>query len=271
MSLVTVIDALALPANSRVDKRVSKKLLMQQGLSTAADKRQIQDVVEEMQWVAALKPTNIGVQKYRDEVREYEEIAVLTVVLRVVAKAPRITQLIHRAIPYPVLLVTKQADTVSLSLAHKRWSQGENGKVVIEELRRTPSFDPEAPEPPEAQFLASLALSTLPTSHLFALYQGWLDRIAALDAALITGFFIPPDTVERSTVLNDGLQNHAKLRHRLNTLRAQGDKENQMNRRVELNVEIKQLESKLAALTKALAVGEPDYTQPMSLSIDDLR
>ena len=34
------------------------------------------------------------------------------------------------------------ADAVSLSLAHKRWSQGEAGKVVIEDVRRTVQLRP---------------------------------------------------------------------------------------------------------------------------------
>jgi hypothetical protein len=256
MSIATVIDALCLPHGARVDKRVPKKLLLEQGAPSSTDKRQIQDGIEEVHWVAALKPTNIGVQEYRDEVREYQEIAVLAVNLRPAAKAARISQLIHRAIPYPVLLITKQAEAVSLSLAHKRWSQGESGKVVIEELRRTASFCAVTPDPAEAQFLASLALSTLPSSNLFALYQGWFDRVVALEAALITGLFAPPDSIEGSAALHDGVQNHTSLQYELSTLRARAAKEKQLNRRVELNTEIKRLESRLAAITQELTMRE---------------
>ena len=89
-----------------------------------------------MIWIAVLKPTTIGVPVFRDDVREYLEIAVLSVELRPVAKPPRLTELIHRAVPYPVVLVTAHGETVSLSLAHKRWSQGEANKVVIEEVQQ---------------------------------------------------------------------------------------------------------------------------------------
>src|SRR5208283_4600218 len=118
MSFAPVINALAIPTNARVDQRVPKKLLLEQGAPTAADKRQIQDGIEELAWVAALKPNNIGVPVFRDEVREYLEIAVLTAILRSAAKTMRLTELIHRAIPYPVVLVTAQGDGVNLSLAH---------------------------------------------------------------------------------------------------------------------------------------------------------
>src|SRR3990167_325030 len=134
MSFAPGINALAIPYEALVDQRVPKKLLLEQGAPTAADKRQIQDGIEEMTWVAALKPTNIGVPAFPDSVREYLEIPVLAVELRPTAKPPRLIELIHRAIPYPLVLVTAHRDAVNLSLAHKRWSQGEAGKVVIEDV-----------------------------------------------------------------------------------------------------------------------------------------
>ena len=188
MNFAPVINALAIPPDARVDQRVPKKLLVEQGAPTAADKRQIQDGIEELLWVAALKPTNIGVPAFRDDVREYLEIAVLTVTLRSTAKPPRLIELIHRAIPYPLVLVAEHGGALNLSLAHKRWSQGEAGKVVIEDVRQAP-FQPDTPTAEEASFLASLAVSRLPNRDLFALYQGWLDRVAALEAARITGTF----------------------------------------------------------------------------------
>lgn len=256
MTFATVIDALLLPQSARVDKRVPKKLLLELGASTAADKRQIQNSVEEIHWIAALKPTNIGVQEYKDDVRHYQEIAVLTAILHAGQPPVRLTELIHRVVPYPVLLITMQAESVTVSLAHKRWSLGEPGKVVIEESRRTAPFRPEAPQPVVTQFLISLALSNLPSRDLFALYQGWLDRVSALEAAMITGSFTLPDSTERSIALHTGLEYHSQIRAELTALRAKADREKQVNRRVELNIEIKRLEQKLAAVMNKLTTGE---------------
>ena len=270
--IADLIAALALPADARVDQRVPKKLLLEQGAPTAADKRQIQDGIEELIWVAALKPTNIGVPAFRDEVREYLEIAVLTATLRAAAKATRLTELIHRAIPYPVVLVTAQGDGVSLSLAHKRWSQGETGAVVIEDVHRTAPLRADSLAPNEAAFLASLALSRLPTRDLFALYQGWLDRVAALEAATITGAFAVPDTDERAAAQRDALAAHARLQRDIARLRAQAQREKQLNRRVELNLAIKRLESELTLTKETLTwetlneKSEADYKEDCGLS-----
>ena len=107
------ISALSLPPHSRVDRRVPKKLLLEHGAPTAADKRHITEGIDEIRWLAALKPETIGVQAYRDTDRDYSEIAVLSMNLRVGAKVPRLMELLHRAIPYPVLLLTGLGEMAS--------------------------------------------------------------------------------------------------------------------------------------------------------------
>ncbi len=251
MSFAAVISALASPKEAMVEQRVPKKLLLEQGAPTATDKRQIQDGIEEINWVAALKPTNIGVPAFRDEIREYLEIAVLTVAMRSTAKPPRLIELIHRAIPYPIVLFTEHRDTINLSLAHKRWSQGEAGKVVIEDGRQV-LLNPNATTAEEVSFLASLAVSRLPVRDLFALYDGLLARLAALEAARLTGVFTPPNSAESAAAVWAGLDTHARLKRDLAILRAKADKEKQINRRVELNIDIKRLETELAATQETL-------------------
>ena len=252
MSFARVIEALSIPSNGRVDKRVPKKKLMEQSIPTPGDKEQIQDGIEETIWIAALKPNNIGVPIFRDNVREYLEIIILTTKFRETAKATRLIELIHRAIPYPVVLITEQSDTVSLSLSHKRWSLGENGKVVIEDLRITAPFQPESPTAEQSAFLSSLALSSLPRRDLFSLYQGWLDRMAALEASEITGVFKLPVSTDRSSALRENLDNHSKLKHELFILRSAAEKETQINRRVELNLEIRKREEEISFVLQSI-------------------
>lgn len=253
MSVAIVTSALALPADACVNQRVPKKLLLENGAPTATDKRNIQDGIEEVQWVAALKPINIGVAAFRDDMREYLEITVLTVQLRPEAKATRLMELIHRAIPYPTVLVTVEGQMVSLSLAHKRWSQGEHDKVVIEDVRRSSPFRPDAPTPQDSAFLASLALSGLPAGDLYVLYQGWIDRVAAFEAAKITGTYAPPDAPPRAAALREGLDAYAKLQREIASLRAQAAKEKQLSRRVEMNLQLKRLERELERIAGTLA------------------
>ena len=49
MTVQDIIAALDLPGSCRVDQRVPKKLLVENGAPTAGDKRQINDGIEEIQ------------------------------------------------------------------------------------------------------------------------------------------------------------------------------------------------------------------------------
>lgn len=256
MTIAAAVAALALPPDARVDQRVPKKLLLEQGVPRAADKRQIQDRLEELKWIAALKPSNVGVPEYRDDVREYLEIAVLTMVLRPAAKIARLSELVHRAIPYPVVLVTAQGDDVVLSLAHKRFSQSETGATVVDgklisALLWTKGAQG-SPEPADARLFEGLAMGSQPRMHLVALYQGWVEWVEALQASRITGHFARASTLEAATARRETLERYERLQREIGGLRAQATKETQLNRRVELNSTIRRLDIVLAEATESL-------------------
>lgn len=257
MSLSVVLDALDLPVQSKVEQRISKKLLIEQGAPTAADKRQIQDGIEGLVWVAALKPTNIGVPVFRDDEREYLEVAVLTVDFRSNAKMARLLELIHRAVPYPVLLVASFLDAnkpcIGVSVAHKRFNQNETGKFVVDEVLASSSIELDALATTSAQdFIAALGVSNQPNKDLFALYQGWVDCIVGLAVAGVAGRFARPTSQEQSRQMRAFMKNRSHLLNELSALRSQAGKEKQMNRLVDLNMSIRRLESQLAANQSAL-------------------
>jgi hypothetical protein len=249
MTASDFITALALPLESRVDQRVTKKLLVEHGAPTAADKRQINDGIEELLWVAALKPTTIGVPEYRDTSREVLEIAVLSLSLRPEAKAGRLIELIHRAIPYPVFLITEQSNTVSLSLASKRLAQNEAGKVVLDAPPVTCSLEASSPV---TDSLAGLSIVAQPRLHLLALYDGWIACLEAFLAAKVTGKLVLNANPTAQETRRQALAAHARLQRDIAELRAQAGKEKQVNRRVELNLEIKQLEGQLGKAASQL-------------------
>lgn len=235
----TLLAALDLPDSTRVDRRIPKKLLLENGAPTTADKRLINDGIEELFWKAAIKPTTIGVPEYRDDVREYLEIAVLRLTLRAAAKATRLVELVHRAVPYPVLLLTEHGERPALSTAHKRWSQGEVGKTILEDGVVSVDWDAER----WPAFRDALDLGKQPRTTLHALYQGWIDTLLALQAARVTGAFAIAATAEHAALRRCALQDYARLSTDIARLRAAAAKEKQMSRRVELNLELKRAEA----------------------------
>ena len=270
LSAQTLIHALRLPEGCRVDQRIPKKLLLENGAFTAADKRLITEAIEEIQWVAALKPNTIGVPDYRDTLREYLEIAVLAVTVRGVVKPAshsRLAELVHRAVPYPVLLLLIEGQSLTLSLAHKRWAQNEADKVVLDgslisvtvsaSLSEVNAADASHPDPAEAAqtesaFIQSLSVTRQPQATLHALYQGWVDCVQALLAARLTGTYQADTTPAQAAARWQALADCERLENEIGRLRAQATKEKQLARQVELNLTLKRIQSELAAAQQQL-------------------
>ncbi|NYT83210.1 DUF4391 domain-containing protein [Alcaligenaceae bacterium] len=281
LSAKALIHALRLPESCRVDQRVPKKLLLENGAPTAADKRLITEAIEEIQWIAALKPNTIGVPSYRDALREYLEIAVLAVTVRGVVKPAshsRLAELLHRAVPYPVLLLVApqmEGQSLTLSLAHKRWAQNEAAKVVLDgspisvtvavptsntastslsdgHASGSSHLDPTAVADVENAFIQSLSVTRQPQATLHALYQGWVDCVQALLAARLTGSYQVPTTPEQAAKRRRALANCERLEAEVSRLRAQAAKEKQLARQVELNLTLKRVQAELAAARRQL-------------------
>lgn len=262
LSSEQLFSALCLPAEATVGQRVPKKMLTDnltsRGAATSADRKLLQEQIEEVTWVAALKPSNAGIPAYQDEVRSYLELAVLSVRLRqgsqldvkaakVSSSTVRLAELVHRAIPYPVLMVLDDGGRLYLSMVHIRWAQKEVDKTVLDgELIQGTFVRNGSGTPPTtdaftmAAFLDAVDLSKQPRSDLFALYQGWMDTLSAWQAAAVTGRFecVSP---QQATARRAALRRCHELDAQISSLRAAASKEKQMARQVAANLEIKAL------------------------------
>ena len=219
--------ALDLPDAARVERRVPKTLLLEHGAPTAADKRRINEGIQRLRWVAALKPGTVGVAEYRDDARQVLEIIVLHLILRPAAKLGRLVELVHRAVPYPVVVVAEQGQRTHLSLALKRWSQGEAGKTVLDdEVVAVEWTDVDWPH--RGAFLRALALGGQPRATLFAVYQGWIDTLLALQVARRTQAFTIPKVADRLAARREALQECASLEDEIARLRAAAAREKQV-------------------------------------------
>ena len=210
-------------------------------LRQSADKRRIREDIEEIRWLAALKPTSVGVAEYRDSVREYLEIAVLQLSLRIETSANRLTELVHRAVPYPVLLIKRQGDAMELSLAHKRWSHVEIDKTVLDGDVVVTGMINDYADDTNTAFCDSLAMSRQPHGSLLALYQGWINAVQALRAARVTGVFSIPDSRAEVVDRASALQEYGRLESKISELSAAGAREKQIPRLAEINLELKRL------------------------------
>ena len=264
----SVYAALELPVEAALNQRVPKKLFLEQLAAqpgtTAADKKLVREDLGEFRWLASLKPGFIGLAAYADDTHEYTEIAVLAVVTRAenqsATRIERLAQLIHRAVPYPVLLFIETLDSLTFSLAHKRKTLNvDAGKPVLEEMRSVCLRGESASGRLVADLLQQLGLSglNLPVRDMFHAYSGWMNLLVAFDSALWLqrlGSYtelLPlhsSDEADRHRAAQVELD---RLAREEATLRSRVAVERQLARRVEWNLALKNL---LARRTELLSL-----------------
>lgn len=241
----SVLQALILPPESMVNMRVAKKILAEQAGFASGDRRSLQDGIDSCLWVAALKPENIAVPAFKDKQREYLEISVLSLVLRSDAKAVnRIQELVHRAIPYPVLLIAQTEGGIVLSVGHKRASLGERNMVVLENMVQAQAEN--------AALLSAMAVPNQPRKNLFTFYQGWLACIQAAKVAAISGQYAPALTLKGQEEQRTALEKYERIAVEIAGLVAQAKREKQVAKLVALNERLARLRQEKQACAKSL-------------------
>lgn len=236
-----LLQALALPASCLVHKRLPKTVLTEHGAVRAGDKQAIEQGVAAAHWLASIKPGSVGIAEHSSETRSYVELAVLHVELKQGAKASRLVQLLHAALPHPLLLLTSGA-LCSLSLVHKRIAPGNHRAVDGAVVQVQWVGDAEA-EPYTAAFAAALGIGPrhaleLPPADLAELYQRWIEAVEALLAARRIGRFGLPASVDEAANRRKALEDCARLEAEMARLRTTAQRERQLTRLATLNHEL---------------------------------
>ncbi|MDC3221479.1 DUF4391 domain-containing protein [Gammaproteobacteria bacterium] len=247
-AIETIWNAISFPESALLGKRIPKKQFLDNASLGASDKKCFKENVKNVYWEYTLKPSTCPVLPYRDNEREYLEVAILQVAMNSQKGHRRIAEIIHRVIPYPLMLgfYTESGD-IALSIAPKRFSQAEHGAFVTERFYSTGWMNSEAFKTFEAAFVASLAWDSMPLQTYGTLYNAWTDRFTGYECSVLSGTFTIGKVVDRL----EGLTRYREIESRISELRGQLKKA-AFNRQVELNTQIKKFEQELKQLVASL-------------------
>lgn len=245
---------LGLPEKALLQARIYKKQLLENADLTISDRKWINEEIESIEWRYTLKPATVAIPKYQDAEREYIEIALLHITLKANTHVKRLSEVVQRAIPYPLIVVFEHADSLLISLADKRINRSDSSKLTVEQFFESGWLHSSAAQSEViAQFGSSLGFTQLAQLDLYAFYQSIITRLNALEAAKHTGKFTLTADVEADKLRQEYLQTLKQLELQLTSLKAQVKNETQFNRKLEGNVQIKQLKQQIQHITIQLS------------------
>jgi hypothetical protein len=243
-----VWSAISFPEVALLGKRVPKKQFLESGELVASDKKLFRENVKNVYWEYTLKSLTCPVLPYRDNEREYLEVVVLQIEMNSQKGHKRIAEIIHRIIPYPLMLglYTETGEFV-LSIAPKRFSQAEHGAFVAERFFTTGWMNCDGLNEREAAFIQSLAWSNMPLQNYGSLYNAWTDRFTGYECSVVSGTF----AIGKAGNRLERLTRYREIESKISELRGQLKKA-AFNRQVELNTQIKKFEQELKQLAASL-------------------
>ena len=236
----TLIAAFDLPPGP-APRRIAKATLAE-NVPTAADRRLVETKLARLDWIAAINPATTGIAT-----AEIDGLTIQTINLLLArTRGPlpsRLAEIVHRAIPQPVILIhaDESADAAGLSLAPKRAAEREAGRVVVTALHDTGPLDAA-----DLSFVGILALARLRAHNLAALYTGLIERTEARAAARTGGrpFRLAASTAEQET-WREALAQCSALAAEDAALTAALRKEHRLAARVELGEKVRLLRAGL--------------------------
>ena len=226
-------DLMKMPQKAIVNRFLAKNRFYTMADMTTAQQRIFTQDLERMTLIALFNRESTNISPYKDEHREYNEVAVLSAELRKKESAEIITKLIMSAIPYPALVVLYYEDELSFAVAHHRINLADSSKDVLEEIYSTQftgSYH---------KTLEKLSYPNLDKGNMFGLYSSIVDVVIGENLERRN---ILATTPEQSRQMLEQIE---KLETEIEGLKAQLKKEPQFNKKMELNIQIKKLEEKL--------------------------
>ena len=181
-----------------------------------------------------------------DEEHDYTCLLQVDVFLRKPDKAAPFAERCHRAIPYPLVVILHDGESLMLSMAEKRYSRDGKEQTVLERTVRTDWLPSAALD----EFRCAADFTHSRKTSFQELHLHYLNLLEVQQAATLTGQFredaLAPE--ERHRLLADLHQ----LNQRLATVRAQAQAETELSRQIELNLLAQQLRHQIKDITSRL-------------------
>lgn len=214
-----------------IDSNIPKEAIYRNKELDIKTKDLIKDNIERMRIKYYLNSQNSNIEGYKDII--HDELNFISIELRKNGEEDKIIKLLHSFIPRGTILEVKYGDEIILSSANKSVIRG--NKIMVEEVCSTPWFKIEN----KSKFIEALNFKKFNTTNLKEFYISIVTRIKGYK---VIEEGIDFENIEKKSIL---LTEYLNLQKEIETLSANMKKENQLNRRVQLSLDLKRKKDEL--------------------------
>ena len=240
-------------------KALSRKLDKKMFYDYADLKKKEKDVIakhiERIELTYLLTPSTINIQPHINEEVHYEGVMFITVRLREGAAEKHIgiiEEIIHGALPNPVIVVFTLQDNILVSSCMKRINKVDKNSSVLIEIHQTRWINLDQITDTQNRFIESIYITNLSFNNFFEFYKGVDLAVEALQNAETTGRYHVEKNQEKHDEQQKAIQRIQTLEEEIKKLKTDIKKESQFNKKVELNMKFQQITKQVAELKNRL-------------------
>ncbi|AWK52500.1 DUF4391 domain-containing protein [Clostridium beijerinckii] len=236
-------EEMKIPAECNVGSTIFKKLFYENGTMATSDKDMFTNDIEKIIWKYSFKKENLNIKPFKNEELDYEEIALIEVSLVKESKYKKICEIIQKIIPYPLIIVLTHEEKVLINTAYKRINKVDENKNTIDDFVYSNWISIDNLKDNEVSFLNSIDIKKFSFINMYKFYCSFVEKLNLLNASSITGDFevLKNKDIEEVNELNNQLE---KLSCEIDKLKIDINKEQHFNKKMDINIKIKKLESK---------------------------
>ena len=204
-------------------------------MKNAKDKHFLTDSVQSIYMLANFKSENTNILSFESEDELYTEIWFYYVKTKEKGNSEKIFKLLSSLIPYPLVVLTDEIEDFTLYTG--RFERQPNNFLKLKNIYPSPIYNIDSAE----SVLADLDLSELPRQNFKVFYDGLRDELAKQLAANQYG-------VESDGITADKKDQLDILNKQIEALKMQVKKEKQLDRKIDLQMQLKKAKDELKKL-----------------------
>lgn len=231
-----VLNELGFPAETRVLRTFPYNKI--EPLLTAKQKKLFNDVVvsRSIRILASINSVNSNIPKYEDEDVRYEEIHFFTIQVKRHRYNTQFYKIFQKLMPYPLIILFYDMDEKEIMMADT--VKVDNGSLSVNKVynsNRELSFE---------KYLRALCFSKQETIHLYGFYISLIQSLVNVE--LKERYHTESDDVLKE----NRLERIKEIEKEIDSLVTKAKKESQLNKRIELQLQVSRLKETKDKLIK---------------------
>lgn len=250
MNTDNLIKELGIPKAAIINRNFPKKMLYQNAALSSYDKDLIQNGMSRLRWLGSIKETNTNIPKYEDDAILYEEIQYFLLEVNNQEVAGKIGKILFNCIPYPQVLIVSFEGKHQYQMALTKKNALDANLLIVErvyvstwELSEEPAVEGE---------MGQYHYSNQRTTNLREYYESLLV-ILLKNALDIFQDESAKNAKEVIQVFDEIKALNEEIKKKMRLVKS----EKQLNKRIELQLQLTQLKNKQKRLISTS--GEIDY------------